>query len=96
LRRWDWCSSTPGSGKFIRGRIAIGLALMLVTAFWGVLSQTYIQAARADQTQDVLALTNMMTKANVAGTLVFYASLVLILVAILADRESARSGGREP
>ena len=68
----------------------IGLALLLLNAIWGVLSQAYFQA-RIAQGQDGLALMNMLPVANLAGLLVMIGSWVFILVALLADRDSARA-----
>lgn len=69
---------------------SIGLALLLVNALWRVLSQAYFQAHIA-QGQDRLALTNMLTMANLAGFVVLMGSWVFILVALLADRDLAES-----
>ena len=68
----------------------IGLALLLLNALWRVLSQAYLQA-HIVQGQDRLALTNMLTMANLAGFVVQIGSSVFILVALLADRDLAKS-----
>jgi hypothetical protein len=69
----------------------IGLALLLVNGLWGVLSRTYIQAASVAQTQHPVALANKITMVNLVGFVVLTGSLILILVAVLADRDSAKS-----
>ena len=70
-----------------------GLALLLVNGLGAVVAQTYIQAARAAQTQHPLALASKITMVGVAGFVVTTAALVLILVAVLADRGTAGSTG---
>ncbi len=70
---------------------SIGLALLLVNGLWRALSRTYIHAAYDAQTLTTVALVNKSTMANLTGFVVFTASLVFILVAILADRDSVKS-----
>ena len=68
----------------------IGLALMLVNALWRIVSQTYFQVQIA-QGQDRMAITNMLTMANLAGSVVLIGSWVFIVLALLADRELPKS-----
>jgi hypothetical protein len=68
-----------------------GLALLLANGLWGVLSRTYVQAAFAAQTQHPVALANKITIANLAGFVILTGSLIFVLAAVLADRDSAKS-----
>jgi hypothetical protein len=69
----------------------LGLALLLVNGLWSALTRTYIQAAFAAQNEHPVALANKTTMANLAGFVVLTGSLIFILVAVLADRGSART-----
>lgn len=65
----------------------IGLALLLANSLSRVLGQAYFQTQIA-QGQDRMAVTTVLSIANFVGFVLFTASLVFILVALLADRES--------
>jgi F0F1-type ATP synthase membrane subunit c/vacuolar-type H+-ATPase subunit K len=67
----------------------LGMGLLLVAVLWGALSQGYILAARIDGVAYPPALASKTTMANLVGSVFYYASLVFILLAILADRRRA-------
>jgi hypothetical protein len=67
----------------------IGFALLLANALLGVAIRAYVPYAK--HSYDPIAFANMLTTTNLISFVVLSASLVLILVALLADRDSAKS-----
>jgi hypothetical protein len=68
----------------------VGLALLLANGFLGVATVAVIQANARDFGNGA-AVANILTKFNLASFIVLTSSLVLILVALLADRRSAEN-----
>ncbi len=68
---------------------AIGFGLVLANGLLGVAFRVYIPYARRAYEPAVFA--KMLAATNLVSLVVFWASLVLILVALFADRDSARS-----
>jgi hypothetical protein len=67
----------------------IGLALLLANALLGVAIRAYIPYAQ--QSYEPVVFANMLSIANLISFVVLSASLVLILVALLAARDPAKS-----
>jgi hypothetical protein len=65
-----------------------GLALLLANGLLGAATRAYIHA-NAGNYGDASTLANRVTMANVVSFVVLAVSLVLILVALLADRSTA-------
>lgn len=68
----------------------IGFALVLANALLGVAFRAYIPYARSWYGPTVFA--KMLTITNIVNLVVVGASLVLILIALISDRDSAKSG----
>jgi hypothetical protein len=68
----------------------LGMALLLANGLLGVAVRAYIQA-NAGQLHESAAWVNRLTMANLVSFVVLAASLVLILIALVADRNPDRS-----
>src|SRR5688572_1031365 len=67
----------------------IGFALLLANGLIGGAFRAYMPYAR--RSYEPLVFANMITKINLVSFVILSASLVLILVALLADRDPAKS-----
>lgn len=64
----------------------VGLSLLLLSGLWSAVTRVYIQS---NVSRHPVELANVITAANLVGFLILSASLVFLLVAVLADRELA-------
>jgi hypothetical protein len=69
-----------------------GLALMLLNGLWGALARTYA-LTNAAQSLHPVELANKLSMVGLISYVLLSASLVLLLAALLADRDSIKGPG---